>query len=91
MNIESVINYIVPLLTAITGWLYGRKKQKNDFLDDLQSSIDLLAEKNKLLMEEIVKLRNENAQLRYEVEELNRKLENVKTITKKYKEDEKAK
>jgi uncharacterized protein YydD (DUF2326 family) len=83
MNIEHIISYIAPALTALIGWLVGRKKERNDFLNNLQASIDLLAEKNKLLMEEIVMLRDENAQLRYEVEELNRKLENVKTITKK--------
>ncbi|MDR1811178.1 MAG: hypothetical protein LBR34_12400 [Prevotella sp.] len=82
MDLENIISYIAPALTALIGWLFGRKKERNDFLNDLQASIDLLAEKNKLLMEEIVKLRDENAQLRYEVEELNRKLENVKTITK---------
>jgi predicted nucleic acid-binding Zn-ribbon protein len=83
MELENIISYVAPVLTALIGWLFGRKKERNDFLSDLQASIDLLAEKNRLLMEEIVKLRNENAQLRYEVEELNRKLENVKTITKK--------
>ncbi|MDR1809202.1 MAG: hypothetical protein LBR34_02200 [Prevotella sp.] len=82
-EIENIIGYAAPIITALVGWIFGRKKERNDFLNDLQASIDLLAEKNRLLMEEIVKLRGENAQLRYEVEELNRKLENVKTITKK--------
>lgn len=55
--------YVVSLATGIAGWWVGRKKQKNDFLSDLQSSIDLLSEKNKTLLDEVVKLRGENATL----------------------------
>jgi len=90
MESFDIINIITPVLTLIGGWLFGRRKQKNDFLTELQSSIDLLAEKNKYQMEEIIKLREEivslrkeNAQLRKEIEELNERLQNIKTITKK--------
>ena len=86
INLSDIFTYIAPVLTGIAGWLSGRRKKNNDFLGDLQASIDLLAEKNKTLMEEVVKLREENAKLRVDVEELNRKLEGVKTITKKYNE-----
>jgi regulator of replication initiation timing len=86
----DIINIITPVLTLVGGWLFGRRKQKNDFLSDLQSSIDLLAEKNRVQMEEILKLRDEivalrkeNTMLRKEVEELNGRLENVKTNTRK--------
>ncbi|GHV32121.1 hypothetical protein FACS1894177_07800 [Bacteroidia bacterium] len=92
MNIQffDIINVLAPALTGFIGWFAGRRKQKNDFISDLQASIDLLAEKNHLQMEQIIKLREEvlklreeNAHLREEIEELNRRLENVKTITKK--------
>lgn len=97
MEISDIISYLAPVLTGVVGFLGGRRKQKNDFLNELQSSIDLLAEKNRQLMEEVVKLREDNACLRVEVvnlrkdnealrvelEELNRRLENVKTITKR--------
>ena len=83
IQFSDILPYIVSVITGITGWLTGKRKQNNDFLKDLQASIDLLAEKNKQLMEEVVQLRQENAKLRIEVEELSRKLENVKTITKK--------
>jgi FtsZ-binding cell division protein ZapB len=83
IQLFEIINAIATPVAGVIGWFAGRKKQNNDFLKDLQASIDLLAEKNKLLMEEVIKLREENAKLRGEVEELSRKLENVKTITRK--------
>ena len=78
----DIFSYVAPVLTAVAGWFAGRKKQNNDFLSDLQASINLLAEENKKLMAEVVELRKENAKLRIEVEELNARLENVKTITR---------
>jgi regulator of replication initiation timing len=86
----DIVNIVAPLVTLIGGWFFGRKKQKNDFINDLQASIDLLSQKNKELIDEVValreevaRLRTENSGLRGEVEELNRRLEKVKTITKK--------
>jgi hypothetical protein len=58
MEISEVLTYITPVLTALGGWWAGRKKQRNDFISELQASIDLLAEKNRSQMEEIIKLRN---------------------------------
>lgn len=86
----DLLPYLVSVVTGVTGWLTGRRKQRNDFLSELQSSIDLLAKENAELVErvvcmnkEIIELRKENAQLRAEVEELNARLSNVKTITRK--------
>lgn len=39
--------YIIPLFTAAVGWLVGSRKRKNDFLKDLQASIDLLSSENR--------------------------------------------
>jgi hypothetical protein len=83
INFQDIFTYLAPVLTGVAGWLGGRRKKNNDFLGDLQASIDLLAEKNKILMEEVIKLREENAKLRIDIEELTRKLEGVKTITRK--------
>jgi len=93
----DMANVLITVVAGTIGWLAGRKKQKNDFLSELQSSIDLLSEKNRQLVEEVVLLREENAKvrgevaklreenraLRSEIETLNKKLENIKTITKK--------
>ena len=77
----TIFGYILAPITGIITWIVGHKKRRNDFLNDLQASINLLAVENKKLMAEIVELRKENARLQADVDELNRKLSNVKTIT----------
>lgn len=88
--LPTILQFVVPIGTFIAGLFTGSRKKKNDFLADLQKSIDLLSEKNKDLVHEvvnlrgeIVKLKSENTALRNEVEVLNEKLSNIKTITKK--------
>lgn len=68
--ITNIGTYVLPLVTAAAGWLAGRRKQKNDFLHDLQSSINLLSSENKRLLEEITSANNEIIALRKENEEL---------------------
>jgi len=88
IQISDIINLVAPFLGGVAGWLVGRRKQKNDFLAELQSTIDLLVAKNKELYAEVVALRGENSQLRSEVDDLRQKLEGVKIITRKIKADE---
>jgi chromosome segregation ATPase len=54
------------LLTSVAGWIVGRRKRNNLFLEDLQRSIDALAAKNAEQMNEILKLREEVVNLRTE-------------------------
>lgn len=63
MDITTLIGYLFSALTGIAGWMVGRKKQQNDFISDLQSSINLLADKNRELLDEIINLRQQNAEL----------------------------
>jgi regulator of replication initiation timing len=81
IQILDIINILTPILGVVVGWFVGRRKQKNDFLNELQASIDLLAAKNKELMREVVAVGGENLSLRIESEILNRTLEVVKKIT----------
>jgi len=83
IQILDVINLMTTFTAGAVGWVVGRRKQKNDFLAELQSSVDMLASKNKLLLDEVVQLRVENSKLRYDVEALARKFEGKKTIPKK--------
>jgi regulator of replication initiation timing len=78
----TILGYIITPISAVISYYAGKKKADNDFLQNMQASIDLLAAENKKLMAEVVELRKENAKLRIEVEDLNAKLENVKTITR---------
>ncbi len=104
IQLLDIINVLTTPLAGIIGWLFGRRKQNNDFLKELQESINLLSGENKKLMAEVVELRKENVTLicnqesmkleierlraenvtlRQEVELLNERLSNVKTITRK--------
>ena len=51
--------YILPLFTAAIGWLVGSRKRKNDFLKDLQASIDLLSSENRKLLADITAVNSE--------------------------------
>jgi predicted RNase H-like nuclease (RuvC/YqgF family) len=83
IQFTDILPYLVSAITGAAGWFGGQKKQKNDFLRDLQESINLLSDENKKLMQEVISLRKENIDLRGEVAELNLKLQNVKIITRK--------
>ena len=87
--LNAILPYVVSIGTFAVGLFTGRQKRKNDCLQELQKSIDLLSVKNKELVDEVVtlrgeimKLKSENTALRNEIEELNEKLSNIKTITK---------
>jgi threonine synthase len=89
-NWVTLLGYLLAPVTAVASYFAGLRKSKNDFLQEMQKSINLLTAENTKLIErvvalntEVIALRKENGMLRNEVEELNRKLENVKTITRK--------
>lgn len=75
-TITYIGTYIIPLFSAAVGWLVGSRKRKNDFLKDLQASINLLSAENKRLLEEInanseiVAVRKENEELKASVDRL---------------------
>ena len=101
--IAGFLTVLLSCITAIGGWLFGKRKRKNDFISQLQSSIDLLTTKYTETLKELIlikgqnanlligqdemaieiqTLRKENAALKLEVEELTKKLGNVKVITR---------
>ncbi len=76
-TLDFIGAYIIPMITAAVGWLVGTRKRKNDFLQDLQASIDLLSSENKKLLAditsvnaEIVAVRKENEELKASVDKL---------------------
>lgn len=75
MDWNFIIGTVLGLIGTPIAWLAGRRKANNDFLRDLQDSIDLLSEKNKSLLEEVVQLRLENSQLQINQQALMRQLE----------------
>ena len=97
----DIVNVLTTGVAGVVGWIVGRRKQKNDFLGELQNSIDLLAEKNKMQMEQIVnlhedviKLREENSQLRNEIQKLQKEnarlSEDIRLLSRKFKPNNKV-
>ena len=81
-TLNLITDCLVPSVTAVVGWLAGKRKRQSDFLKNMQDSIDLLSVENKRLLKdltavnnEVVALRKENGELKYSVDQLCR--ENV--------------
>lgn len=77
----ELLNFVLVPLTGVVTWLVARRKRDNDFLCELQKSINMLSGENHRLMTEVVELRRENIELRSIINDLNAKLENVTKIT----------
>lgn len=98
-NWISILSIILSPLSALAGWAVGKRKRNNDFISELQSSIDLLTSKYTLTLNELItlkgqnanlmiemgKIRSENSHLKQQVEELTNKLGDVKIITRQAK------
>ena len=85
-TLSTLISYAAPAVTAAAGWLAGKRKRRNDFLKNMQDSIDILSMENKRLLEdlttvnrEVVALRKENGELKYSVDQLCRENVQLKT------------
>lgn len=81
---EWITTFLVPV-TGIISWLAGRRVRRNDTIKALQTTIDMLVDKNKQLYDDIVRLRQENDTLRdqgikrdNEIAELKLELERLK-------------
>ena len=81
---EWITTSLVPV-TGIISWLAGRRVRRNDTIKALQTTIDMLVDKNKQLYDDIVRLRQENDTLRdqgikrdNEIAELKLELERLK-------------
>ena len=81
-----ITDCLVPIVTAAAGWLAGKRKRRNDFLKNMQDSIDILSMENKRLIEdltnvnrEVVALRKENGELKYSVDQLCKENVQLKT------------
>ena len=79
--------YIIPLLTAAVGWLAGSRKRKNDFLKDLQASIDLLSSENRKLLADITAVNSEIVAVRKENEELKASVDRLCTENSQLKDE----
>lgn len=79
--------YVIPLFTATVGWLVGSRKRKNDFLKDLQASIDLLSSENRRLLADITAVNTEIVAVRKEDEELKASVDRLCTESSQLKDE----
>ena len=68
----QLLTFALPggFLGGVFTWIFSRRKQNNDFLKELQSSINLLSGENKKILEENIQLRRENIDLKANQEEM---------------------
>ena len=68
----QILAFSLPggFLGSIVTWIFSRRKQNNDFLKELQSSINLLSGENKKILEENIQLRRENIDIKANQEEM---------------------
>ena len=79
--------YIFPLFTAAVGWIVGSRKRRNDFLKDLQASIDLLSSENRKLLADITAVNSEIVAVRKENEELKASVDRLCTENSQLKDE----
>ena len=84
--LNLITDCLVPSVTAVVGWLAGKRKRRNDALKSMQDSIDILSLENKRLIEdlttvnrEVVALRKENGELKTSVDQLCKENAQLKT------------
>lgn len=95
----DTLSFIIALLSSnavvsLATWLVSRRKRNNDFLGELQQSIDLLSKKYSEVLNENVQLKTDNAQLlanqeemRLTIEKMNSKLDELRRQLKKFAND----
>ena len=74
---EWITTFLVPV-TGIVSWLAGARMRRNESIKALQTTIDMLNERNRELYEEQMRLRKENADLKLAVNDLKNELERMK-------------
>ena len=78
MDWTSLIGLLMSPIAGVISYFAGKKRKNNDFLQEMQASIDLLVLKNKELVTDVTSLRMENLKLIANQEILKR---NVETLT----------
>ena len=74
-NLRWLFELIIATVTSICGFFVGRKQQKNNFLSELQKSIDSLALINRKQMDEIIKLRGIVVEVRTDNHNLSKEID----------------
>lgn len=77
--IQWGVEILLPVVTGVAAFFVGRRRRNNDFLAELQKSIDALSKDNAELIKgtialnkELVQLKQQNAELQGKVDSLRR-------------------
>ncbi len=87
MHWIALISILISPLTAVSGWLAGRRKRNNDFLHEMQNSINSLATENSKLLDEIVTVKKQNAELLIQNEGMRQRLASLEQQNKQLKQE----
>jgi len=78
---------LIAPLTALAGWFAGRRKRSNDFLHQMQSSINELVAENTKLLNDIVTVKKQNVELLIQNEVMRQKLSTLEEQNISFKEE----
>lgn len=70
MNTYEWITTLLAPLTGVVTWLAASRKRRNDAISDLQRTINMLAEENSKVYDELVSTRKELNEARTEIDVL---------------------
>lgn len=59
----SIIGYCLTPVAGVASYFAGKQTRKNDFLQQLQNSVNMLVQKNGELLNELITVKGQNAEL----------------------------
>lgn len=77
-NIFMWTTLLLTPVSAIVGWIAGKRRRNNDTLQELQKTVDMLVKKNSALYAEITDQNKMICKLNEQNDELNKQLEEVR-------------
>ena len=90
-TVKDILLFVGGCGSSMVAWFFAHRKQKNDFLSELQKSIDLLTEKYTETLNENVQLKADNAKLlanqqvmEGKIDSLTRKIDSLTKQLKNY-------
>ena len=86
-TLQFIGTYLIPLITALVGWIAGTRKRNNSFLQNLQDSINLLTSENKKLLADLTSVNKEILNVRKENEELKASIDHLCTENAQLKDE----
>lgn len=70
MDIYHILELLLVPITSVVTWLATRNKRRNDAIVELQSTVDMLVQKNGTIYQELIDTRRELSEARTEIDTL---------------------